>query len=179
MKKILAVALAFSALVSCKKEITELPPATQTGANTFGATVAGELWTPQGFGVAATAPILEARFGGPTSVFINARNFGSSPTETEFEIYLKNIVAPGTYLLNQNTGKYPDQTASYGYYIKRRFNPLNEYITSASHTGKVEVTRYDVANKIISGTFEFTAADQDDASQTVTVTEGRFDVTIQ
>ena len=155
-----------------------MPEATQTGANTFGAKLNGELWVPQK-AVLPSAPILEARFTGTGGVFINARNFKSSPTETEFEIYISNISAPGTFLLNQNTGNYPNQTGSYAYYIKRKLMPEGEWITSTTKTGSVTVTRYDVANKIISGTFEFTAGSTDNSAEPIIVSEGRFDVKVQ
>src|SRR5215204_6228565 len=142
MKNIFLLGLLALSLGGCKKDIDELPEATQTGANTFGARLNGEFWAPQGFGIMPTAPLLEARYGGNNSVFINARNFGSSPTETEFEIHLQGVTGPGTYLLNQNTAVYPAQSASYGYFVRRRIRPLNEYITNASQGGRVEVTRY-------------------------------------
>ena len=179
MKNLLILALAVLSFTSCKKDIDELPEPTQNGANTFGAKVGDELWVPQGFGVMATAPLLEARFSGQGGVYINARNFASSPNETEFEIYLQNVTGPGTYLLNQNTSNYPGQSASYAYYVKRKVRPLNEYITSSQHTGRVEVTKYDETARIISGTFEFHAADKTDPAQTISITDGRFDVKIQ
>lgn len=180
MKNILVLALLVLSLAGCKKDVDELPEPTQSGANTFGAKVDGELWMPQGFGIVPTAPIIEARYAGGNSVFINARNFGSSPSETEFELYLQEITGSGaTILLNQNTANYPSNSASYGYFVKRRIRPLYEYITSAQNTGRVEVTRFDTDANIISGTFEFRASDKLDPTQIVTVTEGRFDVKIQ
>ncbi len=112
MKKILIVFSSLLMLLSCKKEVNELPAPTQTGANTFGARVKGELWIPQGFGVVPTAAILEARFSGNNSILINARNFSLSPTETEIDIYLQNATKPGTYLLNQTTAHFPNHNAS-------------------------------------------------------------------
>ncbi len=178
MKKLILL-LFFASLLACKKDIDELEPPTETGAGTFGAKVNGVLWAPQGFGIVPTAPILEARFGGGNSIFINARNFASSPTESEFELYIQNITGAGTFLLNQNTGKYPGQSASYGYYVERRITPTNEWITSAHHSGKIEVTKFDLTNKIISGTFEFTALNLYGTSVPITITEGRFDVKIK
>lgn len=179
MKSRLLILFSVVALLSCKKDVSELPPSTQTGANTFGAKIDGAFWVPQGFGIVPTASVLEARFSGTDGVFINARNFSSSPTETEFEIYLKDITGPGTYLLNQTTQKEPNHSASYAYYVKRKITPLNEYITGASYTGKVELTKFDIANHIISGTFEFIAGDIDTPSLSITVTEGRFDIKLQ
>ena len=164
MKNILCVLLSVCFLTGCKKDITELPAATTTGANTFGLKLDGAFWTPQKFGIAATAPILEARFTGTNGLFINARNFSSSPTETEFEIYIQNITGTGVFEFNQKTGNYPNHSSSYGYYIKRKFMPLGEWITSAQYPGSVTVTRFDTANKIVSGTFEFTAGSTDNSA---------------
>jgi hypothetical protein len=178
MKNILLFGLVICLLLSCKKDIEELPEATQTGANTFGARVNGAFWVPGGKNI-LTTDVLEARFGGSNSVFIHARDFRAIPTEREFVIYLQGITGPGVYHLNSTTSIYPNQSASYAYYEERRFRPFAEWITDAQHTGTVTVTRYDETEKIISGTFEFTAVNLDDPSQTITVTDGRFDVEIQ
>ena len=177
MKKILIACLSLFTLASCSKDVEELPPATQTGANTFGAKVNGQFWVPKTFGPFGVNDILVARLNSPTSIVIQARNFASSPTETEFEIFLNNITGPGTFALN-TTVPYPTTTASYGYYIKRRINPENEWITSSTTTGLVIITKFDLTNRIISGTFEFNALNMYNAPQPLTVTEGRFDIKI-
>jgi hypothetical protein len=178
MKSILALLSCILILSSCKKSVDALPEPTQTGANTFGLKLNGEMWVPQK-GIVNGAPIVEARYTGTGGLFINARNFASSPTETEFEIYLRNIDGPGTFLLNQPTDVYPHEQASYAYYVKRKINPINEWITSDRFTGQVTVTKFDKANNIVSGTFEFTAGSVDNTADPVTVTEGRFDVKVQ
>jgi hypothetical protein len=160
-----------------KKKLSNLPEPTQTGANTFGAKLNGENWGPLTAGIIPTLPILEARFSGDSSVVINARNFSRTPTETEMEIYLNHVSAPGTYKLNQVTAAYPNQTASYAHYVKRKITIEDEWITNAENGGEVEVTKIDWENKIISGTFNFTAKPLYN-SGLLTVTEGRFDVKI-
>jgi hypothetical protein len=177
MKSIVMILSCLVLVTSCKKNVDELPDATQSGANSFGLKLNGELWVPQK-AVISGAPILEARYSGTGGVFINARNFASSPSETEFEIYLKNVSGPATIPLNQLTLKYPNQGASYGYYIKRKFMPENEWITSDQFTGSVVVTRFDTVNNIISGTFDFTAGSIDNTADPITITEGRFDIKI-
>jgi hypothetical protein len=179
MKNIILAFLMLFIIAGCKKNISDLPAPSQTGANIFGAKVNGALWVPRGYGIASTAPTLEARFSGNNSIVINARNFGSEPIETEFELFLYNVADTGTIMLNQNTTNYPNETASYGYYIKRNVNPLGEWITNAAHMGRVVITRLDRANKIISGTFDFQAGSMDNTADPINVTEGRFDVTIQ
>lgn len=177
-KRLVLAAFVFVALSACKKDIKSLPEETQAGAGTFGAKINGENWGPLKAGILPTAPILEARFTAGNSIVINARNFSRTPIETEMEIYLKNVEATGTYLLNQNTAPYPNNTASYAYYLKRNVNLEDEWITSPAATGQVVVTKIDVPNKIIAGTFQFTA-NAKYGSAPINVTEGRFDVKIQ
>ena len=178
MKKWVAFAgIALLALAGCKQQIETLPEPTQTGANTFGAKVNGENFGPLG-GSFITKPTLEARATADSSFFINARNFSRMPVEFEMELYVKNVTAPGTYQLNQNTEIAPGQSASYAYYVRRNVNVTDEWITNASTGGTVQVTKIDWANRIISGTFEFTANARYGSSP-VTVTEGRFDMRFQ
>lgn len=177
MKKILIGCLSLFLFIACKKKIEELPPATQTGANTFGARVEGNFWIPQGFGPFPANDILEARLAGPTEILINARNFASSPIETEFEILITGVTGPGTYLLNNDVVR--PASSSFGYYVKRNFTPHNEWLTSSAYTGSVTITRLDLANKIVSGTFQFNALNIYNAPQPLSVTDGRFDLKLQ
>jgi hypothetical protein len=164
-------------LSSCKKEIDTLPEATQSGANIFGAKINGENWGPLG-GSFLTLPTLEARFGADSSIFINARNFSRSPTETEMEIHLWRVTGVGTYSLNQLTAVYPSQTASYAYYVKRKLSVEDEWMTTTDATGQVQLTKVDWTSRIVSGTFSFTA-NAKYGSAALVVTEGRFDVKAQ
>lgn len=176
MKRILIALLPLIVLISCKKDVDELPPATQSGAHTFGAKVNGNLWVPQGFGGLPANDILEGVMAG-NDVIIRARNFASSPNETEFQLTIYNVTAPGVYPLN-TTVTHPNGTSSYGYYVKRNVTPQDEWLTSAIHTGSVTITRVDIPNKVVSGTFQFNAGSIYNAG-VLSVTEGRFDVRIQ
>lgn len=179
MKKLFLFSLLATALLSsCKKEVTELPPVTQTGAHTFGAKVDGNLWVPQGFGPFPANDILEATFFPGGDLRINARNFSASPNETEFEFFIKGVTAPGTYILN-TTSTYPTMSVSYAYYVKRNLTPQNEWMTSAAYTGSVTITKIDEVNNFVSGTFQFSAINLYNAPQPISVTEGRFDVKTQ
>ncbi|GAA4344683.1 hypothetical protein [Flaviaesturariibacter amylovorans] len=179
MKHLFVLAATVLALAGCSKKIEELPAPTQTGANTFGASIDGSLWAPQGFGIVPTAPLIEASFGGNNSYYINARNFSRSPTETEFEIYIENVTRAGTYYFNKTTQIRPSQSNSYAYYVERRSTPKHQWITDATHTGSVTITKLDIPNRIIAGTFEFTARDMTGGAAPIRVTDGRFDVKIQ
>ncbi|HZF63970.1 MAG TPA: DUF6252 family protein [Chitinophagaceae bacterium] len=171
MKNIVSTGLFCCLLLSCKKEVSELPPATQTGANTFGAIVNGKLWAPSGFGIAPTAPILDAYYMPGRSVIIHARNFASSPKESEFEIQLTNVKTPGVYEFREGTG-------NSAYYVERRFMPTGEWRTNNQHGGSVNITLTDTVNKILSGTFQFKAASVYNESP-IEVTEGRFDLKLK
>jgi hypothetical protein len=163
---------------SCKKEIKDLPPATDNGSNTFGAKVNGNLWKPQGFGPFPANDILESTVAG-NDIQIWARNFASSPNETEFYLLIKNVTGPGTYQLNENIPAHPYPDVSYGYYVKRNITPQNEWSTSASYTGTVTITKFDRTNRIASGSFQFNAINMYNTPEPLTVTEGRFDVKYQ
>ena len=175
MKKALIVIFALGLLISCKKkEIKELPAATQTGANTFGLKINGENWIPQGFAGIPDSDLLKARLLG-TMLVITAQNFASTPTETEFEMKIYNVTGTGTYLMNTNTS-YPGGPTSYAYHVKRRLTPLDEWITSAAQNGSITITKLDTVAGIVSGTFQFNAENDIDATKTIAVTEGRFDI---
>ena len=161
----------------CKKEIKDLPPVSQTGSNTFGAKVNGNFWQPQGFGPFPANDILEANVSG-NDVQIWARNFASSPNETEFYLLIKDITAPGTYLFNTDV-THPDPDHNHGYYVKRNITPLNEWVTSSVYSGSVTITRFDKIANVVSGTFQFNAINMYNAPEPLSVTEGRFDVKLQ
>lgn len=177
MKKILTACLAIVFFAACNKEVDELPPVSQTGANTFGAKVDGELWAPKGFGPFPANDILQARMTGTSYLTIDAKNFASSPNETQFQILVAGVTGPGTYQLNNDVVL--PSSLSYGYYVKRNVTPLNEWVTSASIGGSVTITRLDTVNKVVSGTFQFNAMNLYNTPQQLTVTEGRFDIKLQ
>jgi len=176
MKIIGLLSLVF--LISCKKNVDELPAATQSGANTFGCRIDGNIWVPQKNPVFPGADILESMQLPNKDLYIRARNFNSSPNETEFEIFIKEMDGPGVYTFN-TTLSAPNTAASYIYYVKRNINPQNEWMTSASYTGTVTITAYDTVQRFVSGTFQLQAINLYNAPMPITVSDGRFDVKIQ
>ena len=171
MKKLIALFAVVFLLASCKKKISELPEAPGTGSDKFGAVVNGKLWVPQKFGIMPSAQILEARYEPDNSFVINARNFASSPKESEFEFRLKNITVPGVYTLGGDSG-------NSAYYVERKITPTDEWKTNAQHTGTITITVNDKTNRILAGTFQFHAASLY-GREPITVTDGRFDVRVQ
>jgi hypothetical protein len=179
MRKVLVFLSSLLILAGCKKSVDALPEATQAGANTFGLNLDGKFWVPQKF-AGINAPTLDAQLTGSNQndLILTAQNFASEPTEYEFKLYIKNITGPGTYQFNQNTDV-PFNSSSYAYYVKRKINPLNEWITSSQYTGSVTITKWDLPNFIVSGTFEFKAGSIDSSAAAINVTDGRFDIKLQ
>jgi hypothetical protein len=178
MKMTIIALFVFFSIISCKKTIDELPPATQSGANTFGCRINGAVWAPQKNALFPGSTILESRQLPDNNLYINARNFASSPNETEFEIFIKDVTAPGTYTFNTTmTG--PNSGSNYIYYVKRNVTPENEWMTSAAYTGTVTITTFNITERIVSGTFQLRAINLYNTPQPLDITEGRFDVRIQ
>jgi len=166
MKPSLCLGLAAALLVAaCKKDAPEagLPPATQSGANTFGCLVDGQLFVPlppQGINSSRREPLEASLYR--TDVLVSARGNGG------IDFALRNAFRPGVYSIGET------QSARYGRYA---FGS-NEYYTNTAHTGTVTLTRIDTVARVAAGTFQFTALDYQ-SGKTVTVTDGRFDVRLK
>ncbi|RYY07243.1 MAG: hypothetical protein EOP43_03840 [Sphingobacteriaceae bacterium] len=76
-----------------------------------------------------------------------------------------------------NTGIYPLKSTS-GRYCEYHtlFPDEKDYNTKTSDVGEIVVTRFDLTNRIISGTFWFNAQNIKDPNDKVSVTDGRFDL---
>jgi hypothetical protein len=167
--RLLFVFISFSLILSCKKD--GLTKATQNGANTFSCKINGKAFQPCRD---------EGLFGSPslwggvsisamTIASINAKCNNNFPKKT-ISIELSNFHGEGEYLLSD-----PNNNGSYTEYIP--VLPLvRVYESPATTAGKVIITKDDRANYILSGTFEFTAANTDSTNDIVTITDGRFDI---
>lgn len=172
MKNLFFLSLVFMLLFSCKdrdeQDTNVLPEATQTGVNTGGALVNGEVWV-------AKKAYPDLNNGG-----VNATMYTFSNGEYKLQISLGKFdnytgekilinitslsdIENGNYMLNdsyQNRGAYS--------------HPAEEtYFTDSSNTGVLTITKFDKVNKIVSGTFSFKAKNSD--GEVVTITDGRFD----
>lgn len=166
MKKVTLffLVVAFIGLTACTKD--RLPRATEKGKNTFGCKINGKLFVPSEE---------EASWSGPTRPLLVSNNhldgftlfavnFSSQPH--------KSILIGLPYL--KKTGLYELKVFGYGQYkLEYFFGPI--YRTNNTYTGEVNITRCDTINHIYSGTFSFTAVDEN-TGKTVKVTKGRFDV---
>lgn len=156
-----------------KPAIDQLPPATQTGARTFGCLVDGKVFKPKG-----------DLFSGPRlSCAYQYNNGGYS-----FQLKAKQDIGNGLLSIGIFTDSLP---ISQGVIIKlyepfvkgKSFGLHGKYITGSSGslyysqpsgTGELHITKFDERNQIVSGTFWFDGVN--DNGEKVLVREGRFDM---
>lgn len=144
-----------------------LPPITTEGNNTFGCLVNDSLWLPYGlfqFDVH----------------FENGMLYLNSEKSLLFFDAYSSITIKSTHNTISKIGKYKIQSFDQDkmqvggdYYIDR----LN-YYTDDTYIGELEILRLDTINKIVSGTFYFSAKSKY-STDTVKVSKGRFDVRFQ
>ena len=157
------ILILFLAVAGCKKET----PPSQNGANTISAKVDGNKW-------AKKSCISCVGGGSGISVTYDNTFFGvtgqNADQNISISLVIKSLSSTGTYELSSQESNYA-----------RVFNNNNKilYYTNTLNIGKVTVTKLDLVNKIISGSFEFVAADENNPGKKVNITNGYFDVTFQ
>ena len=152
--------------ISCKKDM--LPKATDVGANTFGCKINGLDFTPNvnsGYGGPALyGGIIENGTNGYYA-YVSGRNTTITP-EIAIDIHIERFDGPGRYDLNSGD--------RYG--ICRKYFPDKYYMSQLTRKGSVNISKDDRSARILSGTFEFIAKNQNNLSDSVVVTKGRFDI---
>jgi hypothetical protein len=183
MKNILQLFLSLAIITTftfgnCKRNqnpnpVDELPPETQTGANTFGCLIDGKVFLPKGNPLAG--PVKKAQYQ-----FANGRQgFGISASRSDGEESQSVgvggdsiIINVGVYELSSrnNAGKLS------GLYIVSKIGTLgNYYYTNEIQKGQINIKHFDTINQIVSGTFWFDALNST-TGKIVQVREGRFDM---
>jgi hypothetical protein len=174
LPRLLSVA-ALLLLTTCKKD-DGLPPETQEGKNTFGCKVNGKVWIPNGGPGFMGAKPIEGGFYGISSTQIGIYIRAHAKDGSMVHIYL-NDYKPGIYGLTQTTNilpfsSYPKDYALYA------ISEGNYFTTNSKTHGIITVVRSGPnIDGIVSGTFSFDASNN--TSQTVEVTEGRFDINVR
>ena len=136
-----------------------LPPATQTGANTFGCKVNGKVWLP------SETAWIEFINGGLNIV---GEDILDNNSAVAIHIGEFTISDSGYFQLGKHTS----------YFSQASFDTdKNIFITDLVNIGNITITRLDTTklNYIVSGTFNFKARDEI-TGETVEITEGRFDL---
>lgn len=149
----------------------QLPPATQTGANTFGCLVNGEAWTPQGSdGTSNFSVSYDPGYRYGTLNVATYRITGQGSTEFESIVFYSDSL--------RSTGIYPLT------FPGRQEGTFANYKTGCQfpgrgmhqRRGRLIITRLDLTAGIIAGTFEYTLTKiGNPGCDSVRITQGRFD----
>lgn len=172
------LAIASSAIfASCKKNKTDgeqLPPITQTGANTFGCLINGKVFTPKGF--EQNKPNFQIIVDpGFNDGIIDVRVFEKlEGVDTKLSFGSDSLKQVGTYLVGKrNDFNFRKFLISSGNSI---CSTPYSFGTVSDKTGFLKITRYDLATRIISGEFEFHFSNPDcRIGEPIHITQGRFD----
>ena len=158
----------------------ELPAITQTGANTFGCVINGEVLIPKdGIGVPQPKGINVYHFQN-NSFVIDAANLKDNGGDSIYiYIYIYNLTSTGTYNIGLSNGKgFSTFKPNYPHIFCYPFDGKNPVIPYLSNTnsGTINITRFDPINFIVSGTFSLTVFNKNDPNDVIEITDGRFDV---
>ena len=160
-------------LSQCKKKddpdpVDQLPPATQTGANTFGCLVNGQVWIPKGYNGSSNYTVYydPSYRNGTLNVSTYSYKAGDGSSRQDIIIFSDSIRNTGTFPLT-----IPDHQEAlfYGNTAQCEF-----YQNGAQYRrGTLTITRLDLQAGVVSGTFSFTL--HKPGCDSVRVTQGRFD----
>ena len=171
---IIIVTLMLLSAASCKKDKAsedQLPPATQTGANTFGCLINGKVFVPKGYdGSGRPNPHVQYDYdlNGQPFLSIDAKRYDQNQVNGSVFILFNNL---------NNTGSYQIPTLfkySVGWSDIIPGCGMGNLDATVSAWGGGDISRLDIANRIISGTFNFKAIKP--GCDTVRISDGRFDI---
>jgi hypothetical protein len=181
MKRILKITLLFLATLTlscCDKDNNsfssndQLPPETQTGANTVGCLVNGKVFLPHQEGINSPVNCFYQLDNGEYFFTMNFADLrGTGFKEVFVQTGRINLQAGQIYILNKNPIVDGDYTGGGGGYST---SLSNTYYTNTIKTGELKISRLDLQNSIISGTFWFDAVNT--AGETIQIRSGRFDM---
>lgn len=146
--------------------IDQLPPATQTGENTFGCLLDGEAFIPGG-GINPLDCVYQFVNGGYFfGLQGNKRDEDNNRITLSLSTNTLEIDEGNTYMLFDNS--IGNAYAGYSYVTLSSF-------TSQDNTGELTITKLDTENQIVSGTFWYDVQ-HPLTGEIVEIREGRFDM---
>jgi hypothetical protein len=167
----------FSECKKKKNEEPQLPPETTTGAMTFGCKVNGKVFVPKDGrgrpGLYCQYVNLGTGPGGGWYLNIPATNWVPNPPEginIETDSLLVEEGLSYEFKYDEAANSKIKGTAFSGY-----GNGINGYIKTNSDTGTLRIIKFDKINRIIAGTFSYSATDLSNRTK-IYITEGRFDI---
>lgn len=189
MPRFFISALFLLALAGCASKETplpaaQLPAATQSGQNTAGCRVDGQVWLPAGGGLFAPRPVsvtLQRSVTGlQLSVLLDRdplTDDGQPFARTSIRLYVPNVTGPGVIALDQYADpRLTTSNPAYGAFTYTAPSPDQQLLTGSGATGQLVITRLDTVARVVAGSFRFRARELAGPA-TVDVTEGRFDLT--
>tara|TARA_R110002012_G_scaffold70712_1_gene181892 strand:+ start:16626 stop:17183 length:558 start_codon:yes stop_codon:yes gene_type:complete len=145
--------------------VDQLPPATQTGAQTFGCLLDGEVFLSGN-----TPNNLDCVYQFTNGAYYfslqgNKRDSNNNLIRISLNTKRLEIHQNDTYILLENI----DENAYGSYFYNADF-----YYTNQTQTGELKITKLDYGNHIVAGTFWFDIKDSNGVVHKIR--EGRFDV---
>ena len=145
---------------------------TATGSGTMSATVDGQSWTATSGTVVAT---YTPTIGGNVLIVGGSQVQGTSASA--FTITIENVRGTGEYRLGSESGVGGAQgVAAYSIGTSTGSGAnLQIWATTNTETGTVNITRLDVPNKTVAGTFSFRCRNPNATPEIRNITNGRFE----
>lgn len=194
--KTLIYILSLITLTACNKDDNtetpqdQLPPITQTGANTAGCIINGKVLIPKNGSQAIGGPPL---YGMNVNAGINFSEpiIGDDywqleiankrdPNSAGIVLWIKDMQQGiGNYIINQSNGElYADGPNNNQVIAGIKENGVQKTYWSGNNAGTITITRFDYLNGIRSGIFNVTLYNKDNPTEIIQVTDGRFDINI-
>ena len=145
-------------------DVPGLPPATQTGAGTFGCLVDGEPWVAKSapFASGSTVGLRVTYYPDWNGFVVRAYDNNSN---SSVSIHLSYVNTEGAYEIDNGSHDYLSSGMCW----------RNE--VSEDTTFFAEISKIDFDQRILSGTFHYYTDNEDDSCPGIEITEGRFDAT--
>lgn len=176
-----ALLLAAGLLTQCRhrdpdptaKPEDQLPPATQTGAGTFGCLVNGKPWTPTSTFIKPGFTInFDPGYHGGNLVVTASREVDNSNKYQYISFGGDQISKPGTYRVDPSITLQSPGLYTAAFTDDTKIAPCDRYLFKPTiRAGTFTITRLN--GGVVAGTFEFTLTQP--GCDTIRVTQGRFD----
>ena len=187
----------FLALSSCSKNNDtpqtpqdQLPQITTIGANTAGCIINGKVLIPKngingisGYPIYGLVTYAGPNFSSPDFndyYAIKIMNLKDKGLNYSVYVHLNNINAGAiNYTVGQSNGEYFIDGPNTPHIIVQEFNNnifTGKLFLSIASYGIIKINRFDYPNHIISGTFNCTLYNKDNTAETISVSDGRFDI---
>ena len=193
MKKLIYILSFFLLLSGCSKDnnpadpLAKLPPETQTGANTFGCIINGQVFYPRDGTSSLFNPGGKGlKYWGDHTVDqnlyneIEIRNLKDGKPCSRMIIHIHGLFQnkAGEYVWKSSNFQNSIDGLMQNYVFARIFDETSQtwkFYGSYENSGKVTITRYDLPNRIVSGNFNGKLK-LFNGNEEIEIKNGRFDI---